>query len=701
MPHSSVSLIALMSACLLAVPVVADDTAYDIEANDDSRTIIVTGLSDGYLATNSVTATKTDTPLIDIPQTINVVTRDQLDDQAHHSLAEILRYIPGTTVGQGEGNRDQITLRGQNTTADFFLDGVRDDVQYYRGLYNIERVEILKGPYALIFGRGGGGGIINRVQKSPLSDDVIYAGQASINSLGAYDVSADFNAPLGDRAAVRVNAVYENLDSHRDFVGGERYAWNPYVAFNLNDAWKLGLSYEYVNDDRTTDRGIPSIATGAGQPNRPIAGYRDQFFGVPAANRTRLEAQIAKLRLDGQLAQNLSFSGTMLYGDYDKIYVNVYANGAATAQNGTVALAAYSDPTKRENFIAQANLVWDVETGPLAHKILVGAEYGDQTSSNSRFNGTLSSASFNFANPVFPTVSFNTLARDTVSDVEFFSAYVQDQISLGEKIDVVAGLRYDSFDISGSDLLPVIDRPFARKDEKVSPRLGLIFKPQENISLYGSYSQSFLPRSGDQFLALTVSQQNLAPEKFTNYEVGAKWDVQPNLNLTLAVFQLERSNATTPDPLNPLQSINIGMTRTQGVELAATGKITSSWQVHGGYSYQDATLAGNNSVRLAQVPKHQASLWNRYDFNDVFAAGVGIIHQSSQFAAIRTTASTTKLPAFTRVDAALYYDLSDALQLQLNVENLLDTTYYSDAHNNNNISTGAPINGRFTIRAKF
>lgn len=701
MSHSSVSLIALMSASLLAVPAVADDAAYDIEANDDSRTIIVTGLSDGYLATNSVTATKTDTPLIDIPQTINVVTRDQLDDQAHHSLADILRYIPGTTVGQGEGNRDQITLRGQNTTADFFLDGVRDDVQYYRGLYNIERVEILKGPYALIFGRGGGGGIINRVQKSPLSDDVIYAGQASINSLGAYDVSADFNAPLGDRAAVRVNAVYENLDSHRDFVGGERYAWNPYVAFNLNEAWKLGLSYEYVNDDRTTDRGIPSIATGAGRPNRPLAGYRDQFFGVPGANRTRLEAQIAKLRLDGQLAQNLSFSGTMLYGDYDKIYVNVFANGAATAQNGAVALAAYSDPTKRENFIAQANLVWDVETGPLAHKILVGAEYGDQKSSNRRFNGTLSSASLTLANPVFPTVSFNTLARDTVSDVEFFSAYVQDQISFGEKIDVVAGLRYDSFDISGSDLLPAVDRPFARKDEKVSPRLGLIFKPQENISLYGSYSQSFLPRSGDQFLALTVSQQNLAPEKFTNYEVGAKWDVQPNLNLTLAVFQLERSNATTPDPLNPLASINIGMTRTQGVELAATGKITSSWQVHGGYSYQDATLAGNDSVRLAQVPKHQASLWNRYDFSDAFAAGVGIIHQSSQFAAIRTTASTTKLPAFTRVDAALYYDVSDALQLQLNIENLLDTTYYSDAHNNNNISTGAPINGRFTIRAKF
>lgn len=701
MLRPSTSLFALLSASLYIQPVFAEDAAFDVIANDDSRTIIVTGESDGYLASNSVTATKTDTPLLDIPQTINVVTRDQLDDQAHHSLADILRYVPGTTVGQGEGNRDQITLRGQNTTADFFLDGVRDDVQYYRGLYNIERVEILKGPYALIFGRGGGGGIINRVQKSPLSDDFIYAGQASINSFGAYDVSADINAPLGEAAAVRINAVYENLDSHRDFVGGERYAWNPYVAFNLNDTWRLGLSYEYVNDTRTTDRGVPSIASGAGQPNRPITGYRDQFFGVPGANFTELEAQIAKLRLDGQLAPNLSFSGTVLYGDYDKIYVNVYPNGPATAQNGTVALAAYSDPSQRENIIAQANLVWDTQTGPLMHKILVGAEYGDQKSSNSRANGSLSNATFNLANPVFPSVTFNTLVTNTVSDVEFFSIYFQDQISLGENVDIVAGLRYDRFDISGVDLIPAVDRPFERTDDKVSPRVGLIFKPQENLSLYGSYSQSFLPRSGDQFRALSVTQQNLAPEKFTNYELGAKWDIQPNLNLTLAVFQLDRSNATTPDPLNPLRTINIGMTRTQGVELAATGKITSAWQVHGGYSYQDATLAGNDSVRLGQVPKHQASLWNRYDFTDAFAAGVGIIHQSSQFAAIRTVDNTTKLPAFTRVDAALYYDVSDALQLQVNVENLFDTNYYSDAHNNNNISTGAPINGRFTIRAKF
>lgn len=696
MRHSISLSVATVIAAVSHMPVLAEEMASD----DDSRTIIVTGVSEGYVASNSVTATKTDTPLLDIPQSINVVTREQLDDQAHHSLGDVLRYVAGTTVGQGEGNRDQITLRGQNTTADFFLDGVRDDVQYYRGIYNIERVEILKGPYALIFGRGGGGGIINRVQKSPKTD-VFYAGQASVNSFGAFDVSADLNAPLNDVAAVRLNAIDENLDSHRDFVGGERYAWNPYLAFKLGADWNLGLSYEYVHDDRTTDRGVPSIVAVTGQPNTPLRGYRDQFFGIPNVNRTKLEAQIGKLRLDGQLAESLQFNGTLLYGHYDKIYDNVFANGPATGQNGTVVLAAYSDPTKRTNFITQGNLVWDVQTGPLAHKILVGIEYGDQKSKNRRTNGTLSNASFNLANPIFPTVVFNVPARDTISEVMFFSAYVQDQISIGEHFDIVGGLRYDRFDIEGVDQFPLIDRPFARKDTKVSPRLGLIFKPVESVSIYGSYSQSFLPRSGDQFLSLSTTQENLAPEKFTNYELGAKWDVRPNLNLTFALFQLDRSNATTPDPQNPLTTINVGKTTTKGLELSVAGRITPKWQVHGGYSYQDAVLAGNDLVRLGQVPKHQANLWNRYEFSRRLAAGVGIIHQSSQFAAIRTAASTTRLPAFTRVDAAVYFNLSDAIEMQVNLENLFDATYFPDAHNNNNISTGAPINGRFTIRAKF
>lgn len=679
------------TAILLTFPAVAIAQ----ERPTDLETIIVTGQSRGYIAIDSVTATKTDTPLIDVPQSINVVTREQIDDQALHSLGDVLRYVPGTTVGQGEGNRDQITLRGQNTTADFFLDGVRDDTQYFRGLYNLERVEVLKGPYALIFGRGGGGGIVNRVQKTPRASGMFAGGRVSANSFGAWDVSADVNTPISDMAAFRINAVYENLDNHRDFFEGERYAVNPYVAVDLGAGWRAGLSYEYVNDDRVVDRGVPSLA------GAPLGGHRDQFFGVPGVNRTTLEASIVKLRLDGVLTDNVEVSTTLLYGDYDKIYTNVFASGPATAQNGTVQLAGYTDPTSRQNLLVQSNLVWNLRTGDLGHKLLFGLEYGDQDSANRRRNAVLSNTTFDLANPVFPSVTFPTLNRNTASNVESVSVYVQDQVRLGDRFEIVAGLRYDRFNITGTDLQPDPDRPFARADDKVSPRLGLIYKPRRNVSIYSSYSQSFLPRSGDQFLTLSTTGQNLEPEEFTNHEVGAKWDIRPDLNVTAAVFRLDRTNATTPDPQNPTVTINVGQTRTEGVELAVTGRLLPNWQVSGGYSWQDARLQGNDTVRLAQTPKQQFSLWNRYDVTGRLGFGLGVIHQSSQFAAIRTSAVTTRLPAFTRIDAAVFFEVSDTLQLQLNIENLFDTTYFPDAHNNANISTGAPLNARLTLSARF
>ena len=672
------------------------------EAEDlDAPTIIVTGYSEGYVATNSVTATKTDTPLIDVPQTISVVTRQQLDDQAQHSMADVLRYVPGTTVGQGEGNRDQITIRGQNSTADFFVDGVRDDVQYFRNLYNIERVEVLKGPYALIFGRGGGGGIINRVQKAPSAEQQYVGVTSSVNSFGNWDVAADVNTPLSGSAALRVNAFYENLDNHRDAFGGERYAINPYLAAELGDGWQAGLSYEYVKDDRVTDRGIPSLACTQPCTPGPLPGNRDTFFGVAEVNHTGLEAHLLKARLDGDLTDKLKWSTTLLYGHYDKFYSNVFANGPATALAGTVALSGYSDPTKRENLIAQSNLVWDVAVGGVENKVLLGLEYGAQHSANQRRNAVLSLSALNLSAIAYPTATFPTVNRDSTSDVTFFSAYAQNQISIGQHVDIVVGLRFDRFDIEGTDFAPNPDRPFARVDEKVSPRLGLILKPQENVSIYGSYSQSFLPRSGDQFLALSAVQENLAPEKFTNVELGAKWDVRPGLSTTLALFQLDRTNATTPNPADPTTTINIGETRTKGVEFGVTGRIARHWQISGGYTFQDAKLRGNEFVRLSQVPKHQFAVWNRVDVTSQIGVGMGVIRQSAQFAAIRTTAATTRLPGYTRVDAALFFNVTETFQVQFNVENLLNATYFADAHNNNNITPGAPRNARLSARLKF
>lgn len=690
----------LLSTAILAFPGAA--LAGEAEGEDD-RAILVIGKSEGYLTIDSATAMKTDTPLIDVPQTINAVTREQIEDQAHRSMADVLRYVPGVTIGQGEGNRDQITLRGQNTTADFFLDGVRDDVQYFRNLYNIERVEVLKGPYALIFGRGGGGGIVNRVQKTPSADGLFAAGEASINTFGSWAVSADINTPIAEGAAFRINGFYEELDNNRDFFDGKRYAVNPYVAFEFAPGWKAGLSYEYVHDDRVTDRGVPALACVQPCTPEPLPGHRDTFFGVPGVNRTGLEAHIVKARLDGELTEGLNWSTTLLYGDYDKYYTNVFANGAATSPIGTVALSGYTDPTKRENFVAQSNLVWDVAVGGIENKILLGLEYGEQDSTNQRrnavFPGNVASYTLNLSNIVYPSVTFPANNRNTTSDVQFFSAYAQDQISFGDHVDLVVGIRYDRFEIKGVDIQDG-NRDFGRTDEKWSPRFGLILKPQENISIYGSYSRSFLPRSGDQFLTLSTAGEDLTPEKFTNYEVGAKWDIRPDLNVTAALFQLDRTNTAVPVPGVPGSQF-LTDTRTRGAELAVTGRIIPHWQVSGGYTYQDAHRRNDEDITLGQVPKHQFALWNRYDFNPSVGIGLGVVHQSSQFAAIRTSGTVTRLPAFTRIDAALFFTMNESVQFQVNVENALDETYFSDAHNNNNITPGAPINARFTARVKF
>jgi catecholate siderophore receptor len=699
---ASVSLTAVMGAAPVwaAQVAAANGPSAPVLASDEDQAtqlpqIIVVGQARGYRATDTATATKTDTPLIDIPQSVTVITAQQLRDQAMDSLGDVMRYVPGVNVGQGEGNRDQITLRGQNTTADFFIDGVRDDVQYFRPLYNLERVEVLKGPYALIFGRGGGGGIVNRVQKAPLDGADFTEIRAMGDSFGGYGAWLDWNLPLADRTAFRLNAMAEQSESFRDHVDGRRYAINPYFATELSNGWGVGLSYEYVDDERVTDRGVPSYQ------GRPLEGYDELFFGVPGVNETTLQAHIAKLRLEGDVAPGLRLNATLVGADYDKAYTNVYANGPATSPTGTVPLSAYSDGSARTNWLFQSNLVWEVLGGPIEHRVMAGIEYGRQDSTGQRYNGSLSNATYSLTNPVFPTVAFNTLSRQTESLVETTSIYAQDQIGLGRYFDVIIGVRWDRFDISGTDFMPNPDRAFGRVDEMISPRLGLVWEPSETTSIYTSYSRSFLPRSGEQFASLSVTNQNLEPEEFENLEVGAKWDVRPGLSLTAALFQLRRTNATTPDPANPAVTINVGATQTTGVELGVVGRINESWTVSGGYAWQDAYLDGNETVELSQTPEHSLALWSRHQLTERLGLGVGVTHQSAQWAAIRTSATTTRLPSFTRVDGAVFYTLTPQVDVQLNVENLLDEDYWADAHNNNNLSPGAPRNARVSLTYRF
>lgn len=682
----------------------------------DDQEIIVTGEKEGYVAISSA-GLKTDTPLIDTPQSVSVVTREQLDDQALQDIGDILRYTPGASIGQGEGNRDQITIRGQNTTADFFVDGIRDDVQYFRPLYNIERVEIHKGPNAMIFGRGGGGGIINRVNKSPIADRQFGEATASVDSFGAFYLSGDLNLPVGDSAAFRLNGLYEEFDNHRDFFDGRRFAINPTFGAELGDNSRILLSYEYVDDDRGVDRGNPAELRAAGNscsfadPCGPLTGYRDTLFGQPGTNRTTLQAHIVKLRVEHEFSDELSFSSTTQYGDYDKLYRNVYPVDAVsndirlTPVANSVTLDGYVDTTDRENFITQGNLLWTGDTGSLGHSLLLGYEIGQQKSANARRDIFFASSSDDqvvipLTDPIaVPAFTFPVFNRSTMSDLKFLSLYVQDQISIGDHFEIIGGVRFDRFDLDVNDIQNGL--LLSRTDEKFSPRFGAIYKPQENISIYASYAKSFLPRSGDQFLTLTPSNANLAPETFENYEIGVKWDLTSGLSLTTALFRLDRDDQSIL--LDNQGNSTLSGSRTEGVELQLVGKLADKLQINAGYSYLDgqqrnAASVGGQDLRLFQVPEHMISLWTKYDFTEQFAAGVGVTHQSSQFA---TNDNSVRIPAFTRVDAALYYDVSEQVQVQLNVENLFDETYYPSVHNNDNISTGEPLNARLTVKFGF
>tara|TARA_R110001599_G_scaffold223889_5_gene423061 strand:- start:2124 stop:4286 length:2163 start_codon:yes stop_codon:yes gene_type:complete len=682
----------------------------------DDQEIIVTGEKEGYVAISSA-GLKTATPLIDTPQTVSVVTREQLDDQALQDIGDILRYTPGASIGQGEGNRDQITIRGQNTTADFFVDGIRDDVQYFRPLYNIERVEIHKGPNAMIFGRGGGGGIINRVTKSPIADRQFGEATASVDSFGAFYLSGDLNLPVADSAAFRLNGLYEEFNNHRNFYDGRRIAVNPTFGAELDDNNRILLSYEYVDDDRAVDRGNPAELRAAGDacsfadPCGPLTGYRDTLFGQPGTNRTTLQAHIVKLRVEHDFSDELSFSSTTQYGDYDKLYRNVYPVDARsndirlTPAVDSVTLDGYVDTTDRENFITQGNLLWTGETGALGHSLLLGYEIGQQQSANARRDILFAASNDDqivvpLTDPIaVPAFTFPAFSRSTVSDLKFLSLYVQDQISIGDHFDIIGGVRFDRFDLDVNDIQNGL--LLSRTDEKFSPRFGAIYKPQENVSFYASYAKSFLPRSGDQFLTLSPSDANLAPETFENYEIGVKYDLTSGLSLTAALFRLDRDDQSIL--LDNQGNSTLSGSRTEGVEFQLVGKLTDQLQINAGYSYLDgqqrnAASVGGQDLRLFQVPEHMISLWTKYDFTDQFAAGVGVTHQSSQFA---TNDNTVRIPAFTRVDAALYYDVSEQIQLQLNVENLFDETHYPSVHNNDNISTGEPLNARFTVKFGF
>jgi catecholate siderophore receptor len=655
---------------------------------------------------------KTPTPLVDVPQSLSILGERQIEDQAFQGMGDVLRYTPGLSISQGEGHRDAMIIRGIQTTADFFIDGLRDDVQYYRPLYNVEQIEVLRGSNALLFGRGGGGGVINRVQKKARIGERFATADLGVDSFGAWTTAIDANASVSDAVAFRLNAYAQGLENHRDFYEGDAWAINPTASLVIGERTRAFLSYEYVDDDRVVDRGVPSRSVADG-PDLPLEGFENTFFGSPAGNSTTLQAHILRGRVDHEFSDTLRGNVTIQYADYDKFYENLYPSNAVELTGTSfpsVELDGYLDTTVRENLIGQANLVGELSTGTIDHTLLLGFEAGDQDTANARLDNVFAQNGDDqlvipFTDPLqIPDFSYSRPVRDRESQVRFTSLYLQDQLALTEQVRVLLGLRYDRFDIEVLDRFAAGDGAanagnFERVDEEVTPRLGLIYKPAENISLYASYSETFLPLSGDQFLTLTLDTEGTRPQFFENREVGFKWDLTPRLAFTSAVFELERDSYTSVDPENPEQVVLIEGSQTRGVEFQLAGELTDRWSLTTGYSYLDGEVqradgSGNDGNRTRQTPEHMFSIWNSYRASERLRIGLGATYQDSFFV---SEDNSVEVPSYVRVDAAAYYTLSDSMRVQLNVENLLDEEYFPDAHSNTNISTGRPLNARVTF----
>jgi catecholate siderophore receptor len=682
----------------------------------------------GYYTDSTSVATKTNTPLLNVPQSVSVLSKEFIQDEGTHSITDLTRYVPGVAVHQGEGNRDELVIRGVDSSANFFVNGFRDDVQYYRDIYNTQSIEVLKGPSALVFGRGAGGGLVNRTLKEA-DGQTLYEASAQTGSFGDRRVTLDAGQALNDNVAVRLNTFYEGSDEFRDFNHLERYGINPTVTLKPDDDTKVKLSVEYYHDKETADRGNPSIGTGTRfNPTSPFVPNGDfqAFFGGPAYNNTWVDAYTGMIVVEHDFGNGLTGKNSTMLSDFNRGYQNVFP-GSSVAANGTFLYNAYNHITDRESAFNQTDFIYKTITGSVRHTIAFGTEFDTQIGLDLRNTGIFGSTGLNTApgNAFDPTffgpITFIHHATGTNTDgvtspdsfstyrLNIQSAYAQDQVDVTRWLQLIGGLRFDRFDMSATDQNTAIFRQ--RTDDTLSPRAAVIVKPVDNLSLYTAYSISYLPSTGDQFSALNTGSALIPPQKFESTEVGLKWNILPKLQYTAALYQLNRTNVplAVGGGLFAISGSNI----IKGFETALTGYITNEWQSTLGYAYTDArigsdtnsstaanppppTILKGNVVQL--VPFNQFSWWNKYQFTPVWSAALGVIYFSDSYAA---SDDFVKLPGFVRFDAGVYARIDDHWRAQLNIENIFNKGYFASADGNNNISPGQGRTVRLRATYRF
>jgi len=666
------------------------------ENNSDLEELVVKGK---VLYQDQVSALKTPVPILNVPQTVSIITDEEISTNGFNTIEDIIRFVPGVISSQGEGHRDAIVIRGIRSTADFYQDGIRDDVEYFRSLYNVDQLEILRGPNALLFGRGGTGGIVNRVTKKAVTSENFTHMNLGLNTFGATDLAIDSNLILGINTGLRINLHTDQLENHRDYFFGNRVGINPSLTLIIGSELTFNLSYEYINHERFVDRGIPTLN------GRPDKSLKDTVFGDPDYNYHNVEASIYRVQASYQMSETLKANFNLTANDFDKMYQNIYSSNY---DGNLVLMDGYLDPTKRDNLIFSGNLINEINYGNVIHTFLYGIEYIQTTNENSRFDAFWSASQddtdlFAIATPINfsinssgldTSLSYLTPNSNTQSEITVSSFYLQDQIDLSERWKLVVGARLDQFDISVKDLIN--NTIETKKDNTLSPRGGLIFKPQENISMYLSYSESFIPRSGEQYKKLNSSAARLDPDVFESKEIGIKILLNNQLNLTAAYFNSQQIRAARDNISG--ETYNIRGLSVDGYELEVKGDIGQNFSyVIASYTSLNGKTQSGGTPR--EIPEFTFSANAQYQLTNKLNLGFGYLSQGESLIMDDNEALT--LPQYSRLDISGSYSYSERLTLRLHLENLFDELYFPHAHAMHQVSVGEPFNARVVFSYYF
>ncbi|MFC6301194.1 TonB-dependent siderophore receptor [Pseudomonas sp. CCM 7893] len=664
----------LLSAGFACAATTLPETSISAEADEDDPRV-----------KDTTTATRTATPVRYVPQAIDSVKTENLSSYGTNDLGQALSGIPNVSSG-ADTRFDSLRIRGFDASNDFYLDGVRDDSQYVRDLHNIERIEVLKGPAAVLYGRGGQGGIVNRVSKLP------QAGHASsIEAQGGSNdlrsLYADLSTDPTDTISLRLNMGNQDNNSFRDGVSGNRQLFAPSMSWQLAPDLNWLVQYEYSRYNRTPDRGIPGINGRPGDVGRDTT-YGDKRDYIDDKSQSLRSKLAYELNDNWQLRHTLSLF--KLDSDFDNTYVVSF-----DPKTNKVGRQRWQQDLSTRNLFNNVELEGGFSTFGLEHRVLTGVELGDQRRDPKLYRAPLNAVpSLDAYNPDRNLRHTGRLPAFSSSHTEAKSqgVYVQDQLRLNDQWQLLAGLRYDRFDVESTNKL--INTSEQVVSHSTSPRVGVVWTPLEHHSFYASWSKTFSPTGGG-LIGITPNANgnanDLSPELTRQKEIGVKSDwLDDRFSTTLAVYELELYNRRTRDPLDPTITLLSGMQRSRGVELTATGKIVGNWYMRGGIGLQDAKVVKDNNgfegKRINDVAKRNASLFVTWKPEMGWYAETGLTLVGDRYA---DNANTVVLPGYGRWDALAGFRQKE-WDVRAALTNISDKTYYASATSAAQIQVGEP-----------